>query len=270
MNFKKKDMYFVSTILFLMFFSIACQQSPAPEFNESVSVLCVLQANSKKQIAFVHRTTKYSTDIFQSGGKAHLIEILEPLFYYTASVSILKNDHQYDFRIERVNVMEGNYHQFVLQTDSTLIHPGESYKLWVKTEDMEIQGNVIIPGEFRIISPVEDQHVQHGQDVSLTISWEVSAHAELYRIFLYSPTIWSPDSTLIQRGRETLLAETSDTTVGDLMVKLDYPGEYRIKVLAFDRNFFKHYIENVDRVGLNNGYGVLGSVVADSVRFIVD
>jgi len=129
-------------------------------------------------------------------------------------------------------------------SDSLIINPAEKYVLSIDSQEFpDVAGEVIAPGDFRILQPGGEK----------SIKWTQSKFAYGYNVEIES--------------NEDSYSETVSDTIFHLPEAIS-PGKYSVHIEAFDKNYHDYFTLNKDRCGIAGGIGVMTAVICreDSVE----
>lgn len=155
------------------------------------------------------------------------------------------------------------------------ILPGVEYRLTVIVGQDTITGVTRVPEAFQILSPAAGDSVRmrgvvpYTSTIDFQAKWEASRGAYGYIINLISQ-IFRDDlgGGRYDTSRSFWSNETTQTT-SNVSARATRPGNYTLKVMAYDRNYRSHFFESVNTAGIEGGYGVFASAWVDSVKIAV-
>ncbi|MCF6270735.1 MAG: hypothetical protein L3J41_13555 [Melioribacteraceae bacterium] len=244
-------------------FSCTLNNEPGKAENES-SVIFNLTANKSVQELHLYRTADleeerepatYDSLVFR-------MESYAPFFIKDAYIQIESDSLNYHNFIVVKDEYGGFNNGFkYIDSDTISILPDTKYSLLIEYDGIKIRGETITPGNFTIISPKNNAVIKRTNDeknVSFKIELSKSNNAKGYLITIVETDVAYDNST-------SYIAE--DTTFY-LKTHMSW-GNYRLEVMAYDKNFHNYIIEEYYQSGLENAYGYFGSSVLKSIDFKV-
>ncbi len=238
---------FLILLIFTVF--IKCDDVTKQEkFKKEVVVNFVLYADSLKQKALLSYTQKIDEGMTSN----QFINNIAPIDYAEFYINNIKLQNISTDSLKNNNKCYSNFplitECFNYFTEDSNAILQDKNNLQIKVDNKIITGTTIIPGNFSI-------KLNHKK-----LSWSSSSDAFIYRI---SATAINED--LVQPFEET----TFDTTI-TLNIKDFKPDTYKITVEALDKNLFNFLIKENFHAGLQNAFGVFGSVRIKKIKKKID
>ncbi len=245
------------TIIFLVCY---CNDFPTrlPEFKKEISVIGVLDTSHQPQKIYAFYTAKLDDDN-------------ESIHNALVEISSETQKLKFTLGADTFNIRDApNLRYYFCDRPETLhVIPEKKYRLRLVTADRDsLLGETVVPGKFSIITPAARSIKT---DKSLLIQWTKSQGAYGYIINVFDPPFEDPPGSGNYYHYSTpRIFQTNDTSY-TLYDKYDFrKGNYKIKVMAYDKNFHYHHAEGISSCGVIGGYGVFGSGVIDSVAFTIE
>ncbi|MDD2889599.1 MAG: DUF4249 family protein [bacterium] len=225
-------------LLVLALFTAGCEHSAVENYNNVLNVFSVLKQGKSIQIVRVDRTYKL-TEQSQKCIENAMVILSGNSFTDTLSLS----DSLY------------------VSTDSIVLNPMDTINICVKANGFDnISGTTIIPDSFIILHPANNDTVTR---------WDsVVVKTNLNDFYFF--TVYKEDSIFIP--------QISVSPGPDSLIKLRFAivdtldsGNYRIKIKAYDENYFKYLPPGMSSSGYNpsglsGGFGVFGSVSTKEIH----
>jgi len=123
------------------------------------------------------------------------------------------------------------------------IKPGKKYILMAEYHYLKITGETTVPGLFKIY--------KQGR----TIFWTKSQNAYLFRIRIVN----MDTKMLFEKSTRNYNINLDSTAFSR--------GNYLVRIEAIDKNFYDFVNENLDCSGMNDGFGVFGSITIVEKKF---
>ncbi len=260
----------ILTILITALTLISCLNNTAPEFKEEISVFAVLQQGVDQHYVFVYKTYADIEDLIEA----------EELFIKDAGVTIENSTQSINLSYYYDELRYINQSRYIDLEQKVIVKPGEKYTLTVKTGIGLLTGETIVPNPIKLLAPINGSTFKDRS--ILEISWEKDDTVYGYVIKLEGPPYeWEWREGTIYKGRDSFMFNTTDNSIQIPGKYIRYYEEhwrgqyietdrrYTIKVMGFDKNFKQHQFDGYPIAGVENGYGVFGSVVIDSVDVFV-
>lgn len=269
-----KKNFISSIVLIALVFSSGCEDLNNPgEIKIKNSLFFNLQVNSSQQHVYIYRNPDIS-----GSAEYKAADPLINFFDKNAEISLRDNingkDISFKFIIDTVkdpsllNPFKPSF------TNSTAFEakPLADYYLSVNTDNNAIIGKVTTPGDFEILSPNEGEVVRgHKNLEKLVYRWTSSKNAKGYIVRSYFKDKYYDEPVENFYMCDWAGSITFDTT--QIFQHLSYyseriaSGECIIRIIAFDDNFFQHYYNMKEIVGLSGAYGCFSSSVVKEVKF---
>lgn len=225
----KREFY----LIWILIFIISCVRLTSnndSDVKKDISISLVLVYPQKKQIAavtYIHSKGKFGTP---------------PTFVDSASLAIGKihfnnvpNDSLKSNRFCSENPIDLNkcYNYY---TNDLHIKPGNKYQLNLKYKTFGIEGETIVPNLFSVFVS------------GRKIFWTKNPNAYLFRI------------SIRQNRKDIIYEGVTEKYSMELDSATFKQGKYLVKIEAIDKNFYDFIMNKAKRSGINNGFGVFGSV----------
>jgi len=268
MNFNKWILFSFLLVLFSCETVVDSQQ-----YTQKISTVCILRPYLENQRVFVYETTKSIPDSLTniSPGKS-----AAPYFLESAQVKILYHNSIIPLHLQKDSYRTQENRYFTNQ--NLKIDKGNKYYLEIKYDGIKISGQTNIPEQINISHPADSTILD---SKIFNLKWNKSIGAKKYLIHTIQPAVIFIDNqgnkvdTFRQSGSEykTNMPKIQLNTLDFSKLNIynesqfDYLNDtlkYQIKVMAIDSNLYNHF-KGAKRAGLNNGYGVFGSAVMDSI-----
>lgn len=258
---------FILSISFIFIFN--CKNNSAPKFEEEISVYVVLEKGLEQHFIFVYRTFE---DVEQ------LIEA-EELFIKNGEVEIRNSDsvYKFDYYIDSTNYYTPSRYTNI--SEKFVIESGETYSLKIETDIGTLKGETTVPNPIRLLTPYPNTYTT--DRTPLEIIWEKDDTAFGYVINLKGPPYnfsWQGKTT-VRRDIHIFNTVNQSIIIPGELIRYDeqhWNGEfiederrYTLILMGFDENFKHHEFDGYPVAGIENGYGVFGSVVVDSLNIFV-
>ncbi len=256
-----------SLILVVLILVSNCDNPAKAKFHKELSTVAILSPGSNNQIIFVYETMEGIEDSV----------ISENLFVKDAKVNIYNSDHNYEFTYMYDESLRKSV--YINKNSNFKFIPGEKYQLKIESDIGVLRGTTIIPDSVKIISPVDNDSIVDRTDVE--IKWKPGNNSYAYVI-----NIFGPPFKIDFMGNEFIKRDTWDfhTTSESIIIPGSYfryksyseyydytekESRYTVMIMALDDNFKFHLFDGSDIAGVNNGWGVFGSTMIDSVDIFV-
>ncbi|MDD5530348.1 MAG: hypothetical protein PHX21_10020 [bacterium] len=148
-----------------------------------------------------------------------------------------------------------------VSADSIILNPMDTINICVKASGFDsVYGTTVIPDSFIILHPTNNDTVTRGDSVVVKTNLN-----DFYFFTVYKEdTIFIPQIP-VSPGPDSLIK------LRFAMVDTLKSGNYRIKIKAYDENYFKYLPPGMSSSGnnpsgLNGGFGVFGSVAAKEIH----
>lgn len=259
-----------SLIAFAVLVLISCLNTTSPKFKEEISVFAVLQQGADQHYVFVYKTYEDIEDLIET----------EELFIKDAEVKVESSSQSIDYSYFYDELQYNAPSRYIDLEQKVIVKPGEKYTLTVKTGIGLLTGETIVPNPIKLLAPINGSTFKDRS--ILEISWEKDDTVYGYVIKLEGPPYeWEWREGTIYKGRDSFMFNTTDNSIQIPGKYIRYYEEhwrgqyietdrrYTIKVMGFDKNFKQHQFDGYPIAGVENGYGVFGSVVIDSVDVFV-
>ena len=232
----KREFY----IILISIFIISCVRLTSnneSDLEQDISISLILVYPQRKQIAAV--TYLHSNEKFG----------ISPTFVDSASLSIgeihfinIPNDSLKLNRFCSENPIDLNKcHNYY--TNDLRIKPGKKYNLNLQYKSFRIEGETIVPDFFNV------------SVVGRKIFWTKNTNAYSFRI------------TIRQKMENFFYENVTEKYSMELDSVTFKQGNYLLKIEAIDKNFCDFIINKTKRSGINNGFGVFGSVTIVEKEF---
>ena len=226
-------------LLFIFLLFNKCNDiSTVEEINDEIAINLILKADSEKQTALLTYIQKVDEESinYQFINNVTLIDsadfFINDIKLQNILTDSIKNNRECYSNLPRIDKCFNYFSE-----NTKLVNNGIN-TLQIKIDNKIITGETIMPGDFTI--SLEDKK----------LSWTSSSNASLYRI-----SVWAQNEQFVQPFEQA----TFDTVI-TLNIKDFKPDAYRIMVEAIDENFFNFIMKENFQAGLQNAYGVFGSV----------
>lgn len=226
-----------------------------PEYN--YSLFFNLMANTDKQKFYI-----YNIAPLDGNPSGYLLKDFDTYFTPDAVITIESDGVIYsDFLVE-TDSQDVRYY-----TNSNLIiHPGIEYHLKVVIADEIITGSTIVPKDFEIVYPLENQIVPFSNNkLEVNYLWTKSRNSSGFLLNVIYTLLYNDFNI---DGNYIL-----DQTVFDTTYFLDSTFEpvdtVYTTIAAFDGNYYNHLFEGKASSGIEGAYGYFGSSVHKKLKFIV-
>ncbi len=241
---KKRKIVFLFFILFL----VSCESMNEPVENIEYSLISNLIVNEPVQKIFIYRTLGLSEKFRDANGNNNYRD------YFSKNADItIYDDTNFPYHFKMPNDTSKHY----LNETQISIIPGKSYSISININGNKIFGETVVPNDFKIIKPMLNQHFINNNILDIPIQWSNSLNSMGYLIKIYKPFNVNPYSIILR--------DTSFVFKRGVIM-----GEYKFEIIAFDKNFYNHIIENIPSAGIDGAYGYFGSSVLKSVKIIVE
>jgi hypothetical protein len=196
-------------------------------------------------------------------------------FVSHAQIKVRSATQEVAFRLVALPPTAGASDYYTDYRNELNILPGAEYRLTVIAGQDTITGVTHVPEAFQILSPADGDSVRmrgvvpYTSTVDFEAKWEASRGVYGYVINLISQ-IFRVDhgGGRYDTFRSYWGNETTDTSF-NISVRASRAGDYTLKVMAYDRNYRRHFFESVNTAGIEGGYGVFASAWVDSVKIMV-
>lgn len=194
-------------------------------------------------------------DLFNKNAEVTITDRIEgKTAIYTLALDTVKDSY-----------LSNPYTLYFTNSKSFKTKPLTNYYLNVSTGGDIITGSVTTPGDFQILAPVKGEVIKGSRNLDkYTFKWNSSQNAKGYiaRLYLYDKFL----------NRQVWLDyRTQDTTMDFKSMQLFSmgmnSGDLILRIIAYDDNYFQHYFNKKESVGLNGAYGCFSSSVVKEVRF---
>lgn len=239
---KGNRLFALITLAFILI--ISCEKSPYEEYEPQLNIYCFLRNDKPQQEVIVDRTYK-----IDEVAKFDLEDVCV----------ILSGNGQCDTLVQRDDSIG------IFSTrGSFLMIPDTSYDIKVSAKDFaSLTGTTTMPDSFKIISPLLGDTVDYYSD---TLCIAKNRIDDIFFIsYIYQDTLYP-----------FWWVGSSDTNVLKLAYLQFIPprsGEYTIKIMKADSNFFNYtfHINNDSLIccGVAGGLGLFGSAWVESVRVFI-
>jgi len=227
-------------LILLIVFTISCMDlNPIDNSNikQDISISLILVYPQRRQtatITYLHAKEEFGmAPIFVDSA---VLKVNNTNFRNTLNDSLKLNR----FCLENPINLKKCYNYY---TDNLLIKSGEKYKLTFKYKNITISGETIVPDVFKIFI------------TGRRIFWTKNENACLFRI-----TITQKENNIVYEG-------TTEKYTMELDNEKFSKGNYKIKIEAIDKNFYDFITNNEVHSGMNNGFGIFGSVTIMKKEF---
>ncbi len=238
------------------------------------SIVCILRPYLSEQRLYIYNVLDDLPDSIQSLSNFGEKEISNSFFNNKATVKILYNGFEYDF-----SYSDTENKKVFINYDLNIQYE-EEYSLHIQSDKIEIYGHTKIPSNLIITEP-SDSVLLISREINL--KWNKIENSKNYlirikgplirKIFNLSDTIIT--SNIIKTDRiinnQYKIVIPKNNLENNEMIKSEYiydPLEYKITITAIDTNLY-NYLSGEKISGLNTGYGVFGSAVADSISILI-
>ncbi|MBL1215082.1 MAG: hypothetical protein HND52_17085 [Ignavibacteriae bacterium] len=254
--------------IFILLFQ-ACENLNEPGETEfKNSVILQLQNGNAKQQLYVYHTFPIS---FSLGDPLFLDGYSNPLAN-DAAISIIHGDTVYsDFIIEFRDSTKR--HKYYTNASNLFIEPNSEYDIKVESNGELIEGHLKTIGDFEIIEVNLEEN--NAASFSLVnIKWGKADQAKFYSVSV-SYKYWfndprTGDSVKYSVSGYPFLFDP-DTANGEnyfskqLKIRSN-ADSLEIEINAYDQNSYNYFVEKIQRVGIENAYGYLGSNTSRKVN----
>ena len=237
----------------------ACENLSVQSESHKNSVIFNLTVNAEKQKIFVYNVVGLERQI---DGNRVSLDDFNPFFTTNALIELESNNISFNnFIITR------DSNNVIFYTNETLIpKPGEIYNLKINVGNNVITGRTIIPDNFQIISPKENQIYHYSNNkFEINTKWESNKSIYGYIVDIFYHI------NFLELGRYNYLEYSKvvfDTSYSFISQYLP-TDTVRIKVLGFDKNYYEHVFQGKESTGVNGAYGYFGSSILKTVKVIV-
>ena len=244
----KKIKYVFLTFVFII---TGCKDfSPVQPLLNDYSVTAFITNDTTSQSIGVYRTASLNGSFSQD------------YFYDKAEIVISGKSDYFPF-----TYTEDEYGNKDYLNSRPNFKPGEKYNLNLKTETVTITGETTLPGDFEITSYKEGQEIIADKTVELNLNWSRSNNAFVYILNFKFPmySSWFNDYYYANFSNKTYdtIFHFSDSNA---LLGLDTTHYSIISVTAIDKNFYRHYFEEYNSVGIDRGYGYFGSGTVKTIK----
>ncbi len=138
------------------------------------------------------------------------------------------------------------------------IQPNTNYNVLIETDGKIIDGNTHTPTLVEFITPkIVNIQLQNSSD-TLLIEWSDTIERQYIFSLTYPLKEFLPGYFDRRIEEEIINKKTKSIVVRDT-------GQYIAKVISFDENYKKYFIDKELVAGINNAYGVFASISVDSI-----
>lgn len=269
----KKNIIFIIALVFLVITS-GCEDLNNPgEIIIKNSLFFNLQVNSSQQHVFIYRNPDISrrTEYNAADG-------LINFFDKNAEITLKDNINGKNIYFKYVtDTVKSSYLSNPIKPSFTNsgafeAKPLADYYLSVNTDNNVITGKVTTPGDFEITSPRNGEVIRgHLNLENLTFKWSSCKNAKGYivRVYVKDKYYDEPIENFYMsdwagyRTTDTAMAFQSRGYYSQRIAS----GECIIRIIAYDDNYFQHYFNKKEIVGLSGAYGCFSSSVVKEVKF---
>lgn len=184
-------------------------------------------------------------------------------FVLNLAISIVTASQTWPFVIQRDTLAE--YVQFAYVSEDTLgLNPRQSYDLSITGNGVNISGSTAVPADFVISSQTHIKNVNGA--IHYDVSWSKSDGA-----FGYSITIETTGSLFGFRVKDRFSLEAEDTSITGQHFLLGpiQPDTCTVTVIANDRNYWDHVVQEKEVAGITGARGYVGSSIVRKIQTLV-
>ena len=269
-----KKNFIYTIVLIALVFSSGCEDLNNPgEIKIKNSLFFNLQVNSSHQHVYIYRNPDISGRTEYDAADPYV-----NFFNRDAEVTLKDLINGKDIYFKFVtDTMKSSYLPNPIKSSFTNsgtfeAKPLTDYYLSVKADGNVIIGKVTTPGDFDITSPRKGEIIRgHLNLEKLVFRWSSSKNAKGYIVRVYLKDKYYDNPVEFFYMSDWAGYKTTDTVVA-FKPPVFYSqsvasGECIIRIIAHDDNYFQHYYNKKEIVGLNGAYGCFSSSVTKEVRF---
>ncbi|MCU7495432.1 MAG: hypothetical protein HF314_10085 [Ignavibacteria bacterium] len=268
---KKNIIILIASVLLIV--SPGCEDLNNPgEIKTKNSLFFNLQVNSPQQHVYIYRNPDITGSMEYNAADPYV-----NFFNKDAEITLkdMLNGQSTSFKLAQ-DTLDGSsyytgysysnpYRPYYTNSVALNAKPLRDYFLSVNADGNSITGKVTTPGDFEIVSPHEGEVVRGQLNLAkFLFRWRSSENAKGYTVRInvieknFNKPVWISFVTY----------DTSkDLQSLSLLMSIFGSGIYTLQVIAFDENYFQHYYNKKEIVGLNGAYGCFSSSVVKEVRF---
>ena len=268
----KRLFYKIIISTFLMFSYSSCNLNNEPLQKENYSVLINFISNSSHQKIYIYKTLMPNESVrkFIENNTINNWVCTNALIQISQNSTIFED---FSIAIDTIKNRIKSIEKFYTNNSNLQITPNTKYYLKIETDNIIITGSTIVPGDFQLQSPLENQTFHYNNDfdssVVIPIKWTKSSNVSGYivNVDYYDEFNFNYDRVLSYTSSNK---ETKFNYIQNFGSSYNTKGRFRIEVLAFDKNYYSHVIKNLPSAGLNGAYGYFGSTVLKTVTIYIE
>ncbi len=240
---------------------LGCEFSNGPQNKKySHSLLFNLVVNETKQEIYIYRIVK-DEDVDDFWGKS-------PDVYFEKDVSITLYNPELNYNSFVLKELSNTYptarNLFYSNSESLKLYTNTKYNIDISVNSNIITGSTTTPSDFNIITPTPNSTFRLNNlrnKAGINIKWEKSSSAKGYigKIFIHK------ENNDISKVSQFI---TLDTTFN--WNESFTTGKAVINIYAFDKNYYKHFIDLSQSAGIKGAYGYFGSSIKKSVTVNIE
>jgi len=245
----------------LTILNLSCENLSDPgeiEIKNSVFINLIINGRQK---FYIYNTVDFETTTRDD----FLLYSFDKYFVDGAVISLSDSTSTYnDFIIEKDSL---NTRYYTL-TGNNNFKTDTKYTLSINSNGQNINGSTITPGDFNLISPVDNQIVHPtGNKFSIGIKWSKSNNAKGYLVNVSYPFYYEPLNYHDKYTAEEIIFDDTSYTYSHFLIPTD---SVSITVMAFDENYYNHVFEGKNSSGIKGAYGYFGSSVLQTRKVWVE
>lgn len=256
MIFDLKRKLFLVIVFFLLFNLFACENlnDPGmPKYNFSIFVN--IQAGIDKQKFYIYHTIPLEE--YQYGYLKEFDKYFEP----NAVISLQTDSINYTNFFVESDSQNIRYYT----SNNFIANAGREYQLKIQIGGELIEGRTVVPNEFEIISPQENQIISFVNKLDVNYSWTNSKNSNCYFIQVEYPFLYNG----IQQNTTFIFDQNIQDTTFNFISYLEPVDTVYTSVTSFDINYFNHIFNGFESAGVEGAYGYFGSSLFKRNKFLV-
>ncbi len=250
---------FVLAFFILNFWSCVSPNEPGnPKSN--YSVLFNLTANADSQKIYIYRIADNNGYVYNNNLGEYSVK--------TANISLSNSIFNYsNFIIKDVQQRNNPFSKgaYYTNSDSLKIFSSTQYYLNININGSGIKGMVTTPDDFNILSPLPNSTINANDSINIT--WTSSYTIKGYIIIITQTGVplYNDDFDTFYGKDSFITQDTSFVSSSNFISE----GSIKIDILAYDENYYNHFINNVPNSGIDGAYGYFAASVLKSVTVSV-
>lgn len=257
----KTFLNYIVTLFIGLYFIFGCEFNNGPQNKKYThSLLFNLVVNETRQEFYIYKIVK-DEDVNDFEGKS-------PDIYFEKGANIILYNSDLNYNSFVLKKLSNTYttarNLFYSNSESLKLNTNTKYNIDISINGNIITGSTTTPSDFNIITPTPNSTFRLNDlrnGAGINIKWEKSSSAKGYigKIFIHKGNNdISKESPFITLDTTFNWNESSST------------GKAVINIYAFDKNYYKHFIDLSQSAGIKGAYGYFGSSIKKSVTVNIE